>query len=160
MCLFCFFPKFPGHGHGSPARDLGFGRAAGALGGERRPRGPPAPLPTSCVVRDDGHGEVHFLRVHVRGGADGIVTRLQKGQLGQEQGGGHLDGLELLQHLHDGGVLIPFPFLVLLQALHQGEGQRRIRTQLQIQISIGGSRGQEKRQIKVIVWSAGSVVEH
>lgn len=84
----------------------------------------PAPVPTSGAVGDDGHGQVHLIGVHVWGGADGVVARLQQRQLGQEQRGGHLDGPELLQHLHDGGVLAPFPFLVLLQALCQGEGQR------------------------------------
>lgn len=85
----------------------------------------PVPLPTSSAVGNDGHSEVHFIRVHVWGGADGIVAGLQQGQLGQEQGGWHLDGWELLQHLHDGGVLAPFPFLVLLQTLCQGDGQRQ-----------------------------------
>ena len=83
-----------------------------------------APLPTSGAVGDDGHGEMHLVGVHVRGGADGIVARLQQGQLGQEQGGGHLDGRELLQHFHDSGVLAPFPFLVLLQTLNHRQRQK------------------------------------
>lgn len=89
----------------------------------------PEPLPTLGAVGDNGHGEVHLVGVHVRGGADRIVARLQQRQLGQEQGGGHLDGWELLQHLHDVRVPAPFPFLVLLQTLHQGEGQKRTRSQ-------------------------------
>ncbi|KAL0610637.1 hypothetical protein AAY473_020408 [Plecturocebus cupreus] len=71
----------------------------------------PVILPTSGAVGNDGHSEVHFLRVHVWGGADGIVAGLQQGQLGQEQGGRHLDGRELLQHLHDDGVLLLLPRL-------------------------------------------------
>lgn len=109
----------------------------------------PASLPTSGAVGDDGHSEVHLVGVHVWGRTDGIVARLQQGQLGQEQGGRHLDGPELLQHLHDGGVPAPFPFLVLLQALCQGEGQRKTCTQLPVQISSeglreSGGKGKEK----------------
>lgn len=72
---------------------------------------------TSSVVGDNGHREVHFVGVHVWGGADGIVARLQQGQLGEEKCGWHLDGRELLQHLHHCGVLAPFPLLVFLQPL-------------------------------------------
>lgn len=64
---------------------------------------------TSGVVGDNGHGEVHLVGVHVRRGADGIVTRLQQRELGEEKCGRHLDGRELLQHLHHSGVLTPFP---------------------------------------------------
>lgn len=69
---------------------------------------------TSSVVGDNGHREVHFVGVHIWGGADGIVARLQQGQLGEEKCGWHLDGRELLQHLHHCGVLAPFPLLVFL----------------------------------------------
>ena len=47
--------------------------------GNAKPGALPAPLPTSGAVGDDGHGEVHLVGVHVRGGADGIVARLQQG---------------------------------------------------------------------------------
>ena len=107
---------------------------------------PLAPLPTSGAVGDNGHSQVHLVGVHVRGGADGIVAGLEQGQLGQEQGRGHLDGWELLQHLHNGGVLAPFPFLVLLQTLCQGDGQRRTCSQLQEQTSKDSLR--RSREIK------------
>jgi len=72
---------------------------------------------TSGLVGDHGHGEVDLPRVEVRRGADGVVAGLQQGQLGEQQGGGHLDGGELLQHLHHRRVVVPLPLLVLLQAL-------------------------------------------
>lgn len=57
----------------------------------------------------------------LRGRADGVVARLQQGQLSEQQGGWHLDGGELLQNLHQRGVVEPLPLLVLLQTL---EGRR------------------------------------
>lgn len=78
---------------------------------------------TSRSVRDHRHGEVHLAWVHLRGGADGVVAGLEQGELREQQRGGHLHRGELLQHLHDGGVLGPLPLLVLLQAL-QGGGKR------------------------------------
>lgn len=56
----------------------GFGRPAEAHGEHTDLEALPAPLPTSGVVGDDGHGEVHLIGVHVWGGADGIVARLQQ----------------------------------------------------------------------------------
>lgn len=73
---------------------------------------------TSGTVRDHSDGEVDLSGVQVWRGADGVVARLQQGQLGQQQSGGHLDGRELLHHLHQGRVVEPLPLLVLLQALH------------------------------------------
>lgn len=59
--------------------------------------------------------------VGVRGGADGVIASLQEGQLGEQQSGRHLDGRELLQHLHQRRVVVPLPLFVLLQALNVRE---------------------------------------
>lgn len=125
------FPDL-GEGWGPPPQGLGswqrfrqLFRGPWKQGGKCRAGAVPVPLPTSGAGREtDGHSEVHRASGTCPGGADGIVARLQQGQLGQEQGGGHLDGRELLQHLHDGGVLAPFPLLVLLQTLNRGQGQK------------------------------------
>lgn len=83
---------------------------------------------TSRAIRDHGHGEVDLAWVHLWGGTDGVVAGLEEGELCEQQRGGHLHRGELLQHLHNGGVLGPLPFLVLLQALQPGkEGGREER---------------------------------
>lgn len=137
-------PSVPGLGVGLLPEIWDLAALQKPLGQNADPEALPVPLPTSGAVGDDGHGEVHLVGVHVWGGADGIVAGLQQGQLGQEQGGGHLDGRELLQHLHDGGVLAPFPFLVLLQTLCQGEGHRSC-TPFLVHISSEGIRMSGKK---------------
>ena len=78
---------------------------------------PPIWTLTSGSVRDDGHSEVDLPWMDVRGGADGVVAWLEQWQLSEQQGARHLNGGELLQHLHQGWVVEPLPLLVLLQAL-------------------------------------------
>lgn len=73
--------------------------------------------------------------VHVWRGADRVVARLQHGQLGEQQSGGHLDGGELLQNLHQCWIVVPLPLLILLQALGcQGERQSGIKVQVDIYV--------------------------
>lgn len=74
-------------------------------------------LLTSGMVGHHSHGEVDLPWVQVWGRADGVVAGLQQGQLGEQQGGGHLDGRKLLHHLHQSGIVVPLPLLVLLQTL-------------------------------------------
>lgn len=76
------------------------------------------------MVGDDGHSEVHLVGVHVWRGADGVVARLQQRQLSEEKRSRHLDGRELLQHLHHCGVLAPLPLLIFLEPLLQERTER------------------------------------
>lgn len=85
----------------------------------------PSGVLTPSMVRDHSHGEVDLLWVQVWRGADGVVARLQQGQLGEQQSGGHLNGGELLQHLHQRRIIEPLPLLVLLQALGGDEKKTR-----------------------------------
>ena len=105
---------------GSPPQGLGLGRGlgrcSGALGsrvGNAEPGALPAPLPTSGAVGDDGHGEVHLVGVHVRGGADGVVPGLQNRELGEQEAGRHPQGRELLQHLQKCGAVGELPLVVI-----------------------------------------------
>ena len=90
------------------------------------PPGPSHPPDlTSGSVGNNGHSQVDLPWVGVGGGADGVVARREKGKLGQQQGGGHLDGGELFQNFHKGGGVVRRPLLILLQTLRTRRGGGR-----------------------------------
>ena len=87
----------------------------------------------------------------VRGGADGVVAWLEEWQLSEQQGGRHLNGGELLQHLHQGWVVEPLPLLVLLQALWIEKEEE--------QEEVGMVKEKEEVGDEVVLWVVEQVVE-
>lgn len=82
---------------------------------------------TFSLVRDHRNGEVYFVRVQQTGRGDAVESRLQRGELCDQQRGRRFDGRELLENLQQIGQVPVTPVFVNRAVLYDrtpGAAQR------------------------------------